>query len=86
MSLYRFIAAEKANHSISLMCRLLGVSRSGFHAWERRPLSDRALADAWLADRIGAIPARAAAPTARGASTPRCDGKGSGSAASASSG
>jgi len=28
VSLYRFVAAEKANHSISLMCRLLGVSRS----------------------------------------------------------
>ena len=55
MSLFRFIAAEKANHSISLMCRLLGVSRSGFHAWERRPPSDRALADAWLVERIKAI-------------------------------
>jgi putative transposase len=55
VSLYRFIAAEKANHSISLMCRLLGVSRSGFHAWERRPPSDRALADAWLGERIAAI-------------------------------
>ncbi len=55
MSLFRFIAAEKANHSISLMCRLLGVSRSGFHAWERRPPSDRALADAWLVDRITKI-------------------------------
>jgi putative transposase len=55
VSLYRFIAAEKANHSISLMCRLLDVSRSGFHAWERRPPSDRALADAWLAERIAAI-------------------------------
>ena len=54
MSLYRFIAAEKANHSISLMCRLLGVSRSGFHAWERPP-SDRALADAWLVARITRI-------------------------------
>jgi putative transposase len=52
---YRFIAAEKANHSISLMCRLLGVSRSGFHAWQRRPPSDRALADAWLGERIAAV-------------------------------
>jgi putative transposase len=55
VSLYRFIAAEKANHSISLMCRLLGVSRSGFHAWERRPASDRARADAWLSERITTI-------------------------------
>jgi putative transposase len=55
VSLFRFIAAEKANHSISLMCRLLGVSRSGFHAWERRPPSDRALADAWLIERIRRI-------------------------------
>jgi len=37
------------------MCRLLGVSRSGFHAWERRTPSDRALADAWLVDRIATI-------------------------------
>jgi putative transposase len=55
VSLFRFIAAEKANHSISLMCRLLGVSRSGFHAWERRPRSDRALADAWLVEQITRI-------------------------------
>jgi putative transposase len=55
VSLYRFIAAEKANHSISLMCRLLGVSRSGFHAWRRRAPSDRARADAWLGERIAAI-------------------------------
>ena len=55
MSLYRLIAAEKANHSISLMCRLLGVSRSGFHAWERRAPSDRALADAWLSERISTL-------------------------------
>ncbi len=55
MSLFRFIAAEKANHSISLMCGLLGVSRSGFHAWERRAPSDRALADAWLVERITRI-------------------------------
>jgi hypothetical protein len=30
VTVFRFIAAEKANYPISLMCRLLGVSRSGF--------------------------------------------------------
>lgn len=55
MSVFRFIAAEKASHSISLMCRLLGVSRSGFYAWERRPRSGRALADESLTDQIIAI-------------------------------
>lgn len=34
------------------MCRVLEVSRSGFHAWERRAPSDRALADAWLTKKI----------------------------------
>ena len=55
MSCFRFIAAEKANYPISLMCRMLGVSRSGFHAWQRRPPSDRELADAWLVERIRGI-------------------------------
>jgi putative transposase len=55
VSVFRFIAAEKANHSISLMCRMLGVSGSGFHAWQRRPPSGRALADAWLVERIKRI-------------------------------
>jgi putative transposase len=49
---FGFIAAERANHPISVMCRILGVSRSGFHAWERRAPSDRALSDAWLTDKI----------------------------------
>ena len=39
--MFRFIAAKKANYPISLMCRVLGVSRSGFHAWLRRHPSKR---------------------------------------------
>ena len=52
MSVYRFVAAEKAVHSIAIMCRVLEVSRSGYHAWVRRPPSLRALEDARLTARI----------------------------------
>jgi len=52
VSAFRLIAAEKAQHPVALMCEVLGVSRSGFHAWERRAPSDRALSDAWLTERI----------------------------------
>ena len=30
-----FIAAHLAEHAVRLMCRVLGVSRSWFHAWQR---------------------------------------------------
>ena len=52
MSVFRFIAVEKASHSITIMCRVLEVSRSGYHAWTRRPLGPRALEDARLTVRI----------------------------------
>jgi hypothetical protein len=31
--IFGFIAATRAEHAIKTMCRVLGVSRSGFHAW-----------------------------------------------------
>lgn len=43
---FRFIAAaEKAHHSISLLCRCLRVTRSGVYAWQRRPESAPAVQD-----------------------------------------
>jgi putative transposase len=37
------------------MCRVFAVSRTGFHNWERRAPSDRALQDAWLTEKIRQI-------------------------------
>jgi putative transposase len=49
------IAAEKTNFPVAVMCRVLRVSRTGFHNWERRSPSDRALTDAWLTEKIKQI-------------------------------
>ena len=52
MSAFRLIEAEKARHSASVLCKLLGVSRSGYYAWRCRPLSERARFDAVLSEKI----------------------------------
>lgn len=48
MSVYRFVARERASHHVVTLCRVLGVSRAGFHAWASRGPSPRAGADASL--------------------------------------
>ena len=50
--IYGFIEAEKANHRIGILCRVLNVSRSGFYGWKSRPPSARSRADASLTERI----------------------------------
>ncbi len=52
MSRFRFVEAEAAQFPVSLLCRVVGVSRQGFYAWKRRPPSARELADRALCDRI----------------------------------
>ncbi len=55
MTIFGFIAAKKAEHSIKTMCRVLEVSRSGFHAWARREPCQRAVEDRALSGRIAEI-------------------------------
>ena len=50
--------ANRATYAVARMCRLLGVSSSGYYAWLGRRPSKRALADASLTERISEIHAR----------------------------
>ncbi len=52
---FAFILAEKAVYPILVLCEILGVSRSGFHAWLLRPDSPRQRSDAQLATQVAAV-------------------------------
>jgi putative transposase len=52
---YAFIESERANHTVSTMCRALKVSKSGFYGWRERAPSARARADAVLSEKIACI-------------------------------
>jgi len=49
---FAFIAKHRHIWPVSWLCEVLEVSRSGFHAWLTRPLSDRAILDAKLVTAI----------------------------------
>lgn len=51
---FRFIDSHAGQYPVSLMCRMLGVSRAGYYAWRRRPPSRRTLANARLSEQIEA--------------------------------
>jgi putative transposase len=38
---FRLIDAKRAQHPVSLLCSMLGVSRAGYYAWKERPVSSR---------------------------------------------
>ncbi|MGV8083431.1 MAG: IS3 family transposase [Coriobacteriia bacterium] len=52
---FRMIEAKKTQHSVSLLCDVLGVSRSGYYAWASRPPSARSVSDAALGETIARI-------------------------------
>ena len=49
------MTANQAVFPVQMMARVMGVSRSGFYAWYRRPPSNRAVADSRLTERIAKI-------------------------------
>jgi putative transposase len=47
-----FVEAEKEHFPVATLCRLLGVSRSGYYAWRTRPPCARACANQELTRHI----------------------------------
>jgi len=52
---FRLIDAKRAQHPVSLLCSVLGVSRAGYYAWKHRPASPRKRRDEVLLGEIRAI-------------------------------
>jgi transposase InsO family protein len=52
---FTFIAAKKAEHTVTILCRCMRVTRSGFYAWCRRPVSAHHQEDARLRVKIRAF-------------------------------
>jgi transposase InsO family protein len=52
---FTFIAARKAEHDVSTLCRVLRVGRSGYYAWLERDESEHSKADRRLAVEVRAV-------------------------------
>jgi putative transposase len=52
---FAFIAAKRAEHRVTILCRCMRVARSGFYAWLRRGLSARAQRDLVLRTKLRAF-------------------------------
>ena len=49
------MSLHQAKHAVATMCRMLGVSPSGYYAWRKRPVSERACEDSMLLRRIRTV-------------------------------
>ena len=57
MTKFSFVSAERAEHAVSTLCRVVGASVSGFYAWLRAipTLQSKAEAEAELRGHISRI-------------------------------
>lgn len=58
MSAFNLIDAERASYPVAMLCRMLGVSKSGYYAWRGRAPSERSRQDALLIEKIREIHSR----------------------------
>ncbi|GHO58164.1 hypothetical protein KSB_66390 [Ktedonobacter robiniae] len=49
---YQFIDQNKQEFPVTVMCRVLEISESGFYAWRKRPTCQRQREDAQLTQEI----------------------------------
>jgi putative transposase len=56
---FTFIAEQKKAFPVSVLCRVLAVSRSGYYAWRQRPVAARVVEDEQLLGAIAATHAEA---------------------------
>ena len=77
MSRFAFVAAERGNHAVARLCRVIGASVSGFDAWLRAipAVQNRAEAEAALRGTSAASSPHAGGSTARRGSMPSCAAK-----------
>lgn len=52
---FQFIEARRDTYPVHLMCQVLQISRSGYYAWRKRPLSRREMANQTLVEQIRVI-------------------------------
>jgi len=58
VSIFNLIDAERASYPVAGLCRMLGVSKSGYYAWRGRPPSESRRQDALLIEKIREIHSR----------------------------
>src|ERR1039458_837580 len=54
-ALFGFVRVNQATLPVRAMCRLLNISKSGYYAWDERPMCERARVDIALSSKIDAI-------------------------------